>query len=367
MMLPRMDIDFVWEFRFGCSHRLGFAPCDDPESTHLEKSTWTDSKVAESLSKYCILLHILGGSTDAAQFSALYPQKSVPCITAIGYNGVQLWQKDGFVSAEDLASSLEKAWLGLHIQETTATLLTAALASKKSEVPSGACDAAAFEQGSSSRTNIPSSSTDKLVHSSEATPLLISEDAIEEPNSKLGEEVSPESDIACESESKVFEYSSSTATEIEQVHPVDLNSTHSTIGHQVEDEFPAPEESLNGADHKSKVSMEASELIANEASEAVPGRKAETVEVEKIDVSDSSTSKSNEVHINIRLPDGGSLKERFSVMSTLRMVKDFVDENLESSIGSYDLAIPYPRKVFGDQGMNFKYPGGPPVLLQLKL
>lgn len=68
------------------------------------------------------------------------PQKPAPCITAIGYNGAQLWQNgmiflkmiwrimqddymfleiecaEGFVGAELLASTLEKAWLGLHIQ-----------------------------------------------------------------------------------------------------------------------------------------------------------------------------------------------------------------------------------------------------------
>ncbi|KAF2322214.1 hypothetical protein GH714_008689 [Hevea brasiliensis] len=88
----------------------------DEKSVELEKSTWTDSKVAESLSNYCIFLHIPESSTDAANFRAIYPQKSVPSIAAIGYNGVQLWQNEGIVSAEVLASSLEKAWLGLHIQ-----------------------------------------------------------------------------------------------------------------------------------------------------------------------------------------------------------------------------------------------------------
>ncbi|GMP86446.1 hypothetical protein CsSME_00039221 [Camellia sinensis var. sinensis] len=34
------------------------------------------------------------------------------------------------------------------------------------------------------------------------------------------------------------------------------------------------------------------------------------------------------------------------------MVKGYVDENQASSIGSYDLAIPYPRKVFSDQDLN---------------
>ncbi|KAJ0778583.1 hypothetical protein HanLR1_Chr02g0073261 [Helianthus annuus] len=44
---------------------------------------------------------------------------------------------DGFVSAEVLASTVEKSWLSLHVQETTATFLTAALASRQSEqIPS---------------------------------------------------------------------------------------------------------------------------------------------------------------------------------------------------------------------------------------
>ncbi|WJZ95043.1 hypothetical protein VitviT2T_013839 [Vitis vinifera] len=41
---------------------------------------------------------------------------------------------EGFVAAEILASNLEKTWLSLHIQETTATILTTALTSKKARV-----------------------------------------------------------------------------------------------------------------------------------------------------------------------------------------------------------------------------------------
>jgi hypothetical protein len=64
---------------------------------------------------------------------------------------------------------------------------------------------------------------------------------------------------------------------------------------------------------------------------------------------------SSDVHLNIRLPDGVSLQEKFSVTSTLRTVKDYVDRNQASGIGAYDLAIPYPRKTFSDQGMHIKY------------
>uniref|UniRef100_A0A6N2ME85 Uncharacterized protein n=1 Tax=Salix viminalis TaxID=40686 RepID=A0A6N2ME85_SALVM len=44
---------------------------ENVESAELEKSTWADSKVTESLSKYCILLHVKEGSTDAMNFSAI--------------------------------------------------------------------------------------------------------------------------------------------------------------------------------------------------------------------------------------------------------------------------------------------------------
>ncbi|RVW59954.1 hypothetical protein CK203_086977 [Vitis vinifera] len=61
---------------------------EDAESIRLENSTWADLnvvmtrmimmfivisclQVAEKLSKYCILLHILEGSTEASHFSAI--------------------------------------------------------------------------------------------------------------------------------------------------------------------------------------------------------------------------------------------------------------------------------------------------------
>ena len=83
---------------------------------------------------------------------------------------------EGFVAAEILASNLEKTWLSLHIQETTATVLTAALTSKKSDpLASGAPNIASLQPGSSSSMDVPSSSINKDVESSEARPLVASE------------------------------------------------------------------------------------------------------------------------------------------------------------------------------------------------
>lgn len=72
--------------------------------------------------------------------------------------------------------------------------------------------------------------------------------------------------------------------------------------------------------------------------------------VEKADVADITANKSNDVHLNIRFPDGSSLQVKFSIMDTLKTVKAYVDENQESSFGSFNFATPYPRKVFSEQG-----------------
>jgi len=51
------------------------------------------------------------------------------------------------------------------------------------------------------------------------------------------------------------------------------------------------------------------------------------------------------------LPNGASLQRKFTVRDTLKYVKNYVGENQVSGVGSYDLAVPYPRRVFNEEGM----------------
>ncbi|XP_062144624.1 plant UBX domain-containing protein 11 isoform X2 [Alnus glutinosa] len=337
---------------------------EDAESSCLEESTWTNSNVAESLSKYCILLHIPGGSTDAAHFSALYPQKSVPCITAIGFNGVQVWQNDGFVSAEDLASSLEKAWLSLHIQETTATFLTAALASRNSGASTSSSNAASSNEQSSSSTVVPSPSTDKHVQYEEAKPAVTSdvteekkghECKVEEKDTEMNEKTSSRSYDTSKSKSVVDEQpTSSTKVHKGSVGPLVADIENSRADHNsssAEDGCPAPEK-ISG--HHSAAPGGGEQLVGIEVKEAEQDEKAEAVNHMQAYASDGSVRDNmpSDVHLNIRLPAGSSLQEKFSVTSTLRMVKDYVDGNLPSGFGTYDLAIPYPRKIFSSQDLS---------------
>ncbi|KAG2726104.1 hypothetical protein I3760_01G097000 [Carya illinoinensis] len=338
---------------------------EDTESGCLEDSTWTNSNVTESLSKYCILLHIPGGGTDAAHFSALYPQKSVPCITAIGYNGVQVWQNEGFVGPEDLASSIEKAWLSLHIQETTATVLSAALAARNSGATTSISSAASSsgEQISLS-TVVPSSSVDKHVQSKE-TKLVVTSELIEEKkglecgaeeqNIEMDDNTSSRSHDPSESKSAVGEQSN-TSFEVAEgsLGPLVADRENSKAEHNsssAEDGCPALEKI---SDRHSVVPVRVEELVGAEVNEAEEDEKAKAVNHMQAYASDDfiRDNTSSDVHLSIRLPTGLSLQEKFSVTSTLRMVKDYVDEKQPSGFGTYDLAIPYPRKVFSDQDLS---------------
>lgn len=114
----------------------------------------------------------------------------------------------------------------------------------------------------------------------------------------------------------------------------------------------------NSIGHHSGASERDSPLVVAEANESLQSEKIECVDDGKADTFNNNTRVNvlTDVHLNIRLPNGVSLQEKFSVTSALGIVKDYVDKNQASVIGSYDLAIPYPRKVFSDQGMNIRYP-----------
>ncbi|KAK3204541.1 hypothetical protein Dsin_018587 [Dipteronia sinensis] len=324
---------------------------EDAESVNLENTTWTDLKVVESLLKYAILLHITEGSADAANFYAIYPQKSVPSITTIGYNGTQVWKSEGFVTAEVVASSLEKAWLSLHIQETTASVLTAALASKKSELPtSGTSVIRSSEQGSSSGTTVASPASEKHDQSSEARALGKPEIA-KEKNTEVGVKASSKPFSDSQSGSVEDKHYSSTTEAAKNLRSLVIaDPEHSGVEHTTfatEEGSPGPEMNIH---HHSGVHGRCSPIISAEAvqHEGAVGPDG------KIDASGDcgKVSETSDVHLNIRLPNGVSLQEKFSVASTLRMVKDHVDRNQASGMGSYDLAIPYPRKVFSDQDLS---------------
>ena len=60
--------------------------------------------------------------------------------------------------------------------------------------------------------------------------------------------------------------------------------------------------------------------------------------------------KPNDIQLVIRMPNGPSLQIKLAEDDVLRKVKNSVDENQASGVGSCDLAMLYPIKVFTEQG-----------------
>eukprot|EP00262_Sarcandra_glabra_P007167 TRINITY_DN19792_c0_g1_i1.p1 TRINITY_DN19792_c0_g1~~TRINITY_DN19792_c0_g1_i1.p1 ORF type:complete len:554 (-),score=94.29 TRINITY_DN19792_c0_g1_i1:278-1939(-) len=347
---------------------------EDENSSLLEQSTWMDLNVVESISRRCIFLHLVQGSIDASHFSAIYPPKSCPSISAIGYNGVLLWQNEGYISAKDFVAAIERSCMSLQLQETAATVLTAALTSKKPEnLSSSAPSVALLQRGSSSNTDVPSSSTDKTSQESESRPLssseLIGESRGCEPiaDQKVTElnEETLRAVHADDLKHKDYEQSISMSETAEIIHSplvadVDSSEVESKF-FSVRDDSTTPPESISLDDHQPIRPLKSADTAhmewdsahsqghsqiassSNEEGDNVQDQKADRL---------TNVIKSNDVYLNIRMPDGSSLQVKFSVTDTLRLVKNYVNEKQIGGIGSYDLAIPYPRKVFDEQDMG---------------
>lgn len=60
--------------------------------------------------------------------------------------------------------------------------------------------------------------------------------------------------------------------------------------------------------------------------------------------------KSDDIQLSIRMPSGNRLEIKVTKQDVLRKVKNFVDENKYNGLGSYDLSLVYPKRVFTEQG-----------------
>lgn len=163
----------------------------------------------------------------------------------------------------------------------------------------------------------------------------------QEKSSEFGDKTSSTSVVANEAECAGSEKPNSSAIatrESPRIAIVDLDNTISLDGSHSREKIDADGDLVvSGGGSKS-----ASHQVVQDAKDEAEANK-------RVDKS-MIINKSSDVHLNIRLPDGVNLQEKFSLTSTLRIVKDYVDEHHESVIGSFDLAIPYPRKVYNDQG-----------------
>ncbi|CAO2152101.1 unnamed protein product [Urochloa humidicola] len=405
---------------------------EDVASSSLERSTLVDENVAEVIGRCCIFLHLKEGNIDASQFSAIYPQKSVPSISVIGLNGVMLWNHEGHITSEDLKESIEKAWAALHLQvgeargsdggarldfgqehegeaeaearrgrgssaqqgteahgaddgargkmtseregtmgpvadsfffsgceaETAATLLTASLASRNAESINTVT--ALPPQGGSSTSENPSVSSSApgisgasgAAHSAELVsqlPSSTNHNELIEINEKQGEGSKSDSgDITVDK-------LDSASTEVRCDLPVSSRSSNmGSSGDPKEDDI-APSLKRKNKDDGNRTAVP---MVTTP--DTINSRGVSSQLVSQQDNTTSSTPdepvpnsvKSDDIQLSIRMPTGNRLEIRLTKQDVLRKVKNFVDENKGSGIGSYDLSLVYPKRIFSEQDME---------------
>ncbi|KAL5203997.1 hypothetical protein ABZP36_008868 [Zizania latifolia] len=336
---------------------------EDEASSSLEQSTLVDENVAEVIVRCCIFLHLKQGNVDASQFSAIYPQNAIPSISVIGLNGVMLWRHEGYISSNDLKENIEKAWAAFRLQETTATFLTASLASRTAE-PLNTTSITLPTQGGSSALENASTSSSQSTGNSGASGFANSTDLVaQQPSSMRHDQETPKT-----SEKECSNLDSSPGSRTVQERP-DSASTQvkgSLPDHSRNiniDGRPNPNQTDSTASlkRKNKVDEGSSKVLSESAPITTTSRgKSLQLPEDRDKATTANTTiesapcpvKSNNIQLVIRMSDGPSLQIKLMKDDNLRKVKDFVDENRGTGAGSYDLAMLYPKKVFTEQDMD---------------
>ncbi|PKU76588.1 plant UBX domain-containing protein 11 [Dendrobium catenatum] len=327
---------------------LVFISGDDENSANLENSTWLDDQVGAAVSRYCIFLHLIQGHVEASQFSAIYPQKAVPSISAVGYNGLMLWQHEGYIDCETFIESIEKAWAAMHFQDTATVLLSAALASKKPDPSSSSStDVASVEQGESSSLHDPSSLAGNEALNVEAEPSNDPEALVEQQVEDVSED---DNAMQLDTANAAKVYSEDRENKENETKEISHSATHN-----IPDFLAVPREYQSIENHPNSspepvVEIHLSSSGSSQINAIEVQERTHSVPDEIID--SENTIKSTTIHLSIRMPSGTSLQEKFTITDRLKSVKNYVDDNNDSNLGSYDLAIPYPRKVFGEEDMS---------------
>ncbi|KAG8089605.1 hypothetical protein GUJ93_ZPchr0011g27451 [Zizania palustris] len=247
------------------------------------------------------------------------------------------------------------------LQETTATFLTASLASRMAE-PLNATSTTLPTQGGSSALENASASSSQSGNSG-ASGFANSTDLVAQQPSSMRHDETPKT-----SEEERSNLDSSPGNRTVQERP-DSASTQVKVSlpdHSRNiniDGHPNPNQtdSTTSLKRKNKVDEGSSKVLSESAPITTTSRGKSLQLSEDRDKAITANStiksapcpvKSNNVQLVIRMSDGPSLQIKLMKDDNLRKVKDFVDENRGSGAVSYDLAMLYPRKVFTEQDMD---------------
>ncbi|XP_024530535.1 plant UBX domain-containing protein 11 isoform X2 [Selaginella moellendorffii] len=312
---------------------------DGEESARLEETTWRAPQVVSLILEKFVALRLVHGSVDALHFSVLYPISAVPSITAIGYQGVKLWEQNGFITPEELSKRLQYAvdTFQFQVQTAMAALLGMPTASSSLETP---------ESAASSKPEEPT----QTLSSSPETPQNAASSKPEEPTQTLpalkeaslckveekNETLATTSDPGDELSKPVPRTESDRGEELSEDTSQMPVLTAPAIGRAVEEEIQTPPDQ----------SVEPVEEVKGCVLEVPVAKKKTTTPPSPPPPEPRPLRIPDKVHLQVKLTDGAVIRREFEKSDTLWTVKYFVDENRTDGNASYAFAVPFPRKIF---------------------
>ncbi|EFJ17590.1 hypothetical protein SELMODRAFT_444830 [Selaginella moellendorffii] len=351
---------------------------DGEESARLEEATWRAPQVVSLILEKFVALRLVHGSVDALHFSVLCmlcnfdllgndqacfqclnadPISAVPSITAIGYQGVKLWEQNGFITPEELSKRLQYAvdTFQFQVQTAMAALLGMPTASSRLETP---------ESAASSKPEEPT----QTLSSSLETPQNAASSKPEEPTQTLSSSLeSPQNAASSKPEEPTQTLPASKEASLCKVE--EKNETLATTSDPGDElSKPVPRTESDRGEELSEDTSQMPVLTAQAMEEEIqtpPDQSVEPVEevkgcVLEVPVAKKKTTTPpsppppeprplripDKVHLQVKLTDGAVIRREFEKSDTLWTVKSFVDENRTDGNASYAFAVPFPRKIF---------------------
>lgn len=316
-----------------------FVAGDNEESVSLELTTFTNSAVLDEVKKQSLMLRLQEGSADAKNFSAIFPIRRVPTITFIGYKGSLLQQLEGYQEAEAFLTALRHAvaTFNAEVQRAVASAMVAFLSTANnltaSDTPSAPEPQSA---GNSTVLETPVSSSP----STEA-PSAASEPLVVLPTQP--EESSKDVDLTAPTE----------ATRSVPEARLSPDARPSTAGSLDELDTGGSANSSAPASAPVRSGSQDSRLVQKEASTGVKPGNGKKIPLRR----EPSAPKPVRIRtgpflLQVRLTNGETIQGSFDSYQLLRDVKNFVDLQRTDGNWEFQLAVPFPRKVFTEEDMD---------------
>ncbi|XP_024542116.1 plant UBX domain-containing protein 11 isoform X2 [Selaginella moellendorffii] len=308
---------------------------DGEESARLEEATWRAPQVVSLILEKFVALRLVHGSVDALHFSVLYPISAVPSITAIGYQGVKLWEQNGFITPEELSKRLQYAvdTFQFQVQTAMAALLGMPTASSRLETPESAASSkpeeptqtlsSSLESPQNAASSKPEEPTQTLPASKEASLCKV-----EEKNETLATTSDPGDELS----KPVPRTESDRGEELSE----DTSQMPVLTAQAMEEEIQTPPDQ----------SVEPVEEVKGCVLEVPVAKKKTTTPPSPPPPEPRPLRIPDKVHLQVKLTDGAVIRREFEKSDTLWTVKSFVDENRTDGNASYAFAVPFPRKIF---------------------